>query len=78
MHITRVNNSSSINAKGLYFTRASNVLFNKNPKINFQNPIDVVKKSEQGFRYIEDRTVSEKLKDRFMSIPFYKRFVREI
>ncbi len=71
MHIQSINTNSPA-SKGLYFTRVPNVLFNKSPKVTYSNPVDVVKVSEQGARYIEDRMISEKMKERFKSNPFIK------
>ena len=49
-------------------------MVNKNPKITYSNPADVVKVSEQGIRYIEDRMISEEMKERFKS----NLFIREL
>ena len=73
MHIQSINNSQnnpSMKA-GLYFTKKSNVLFNKNNNVNFLTD-DIVKTSKDGFRYIEDTSISQSVKDRFAEIPFIK------
>ena len=69
MRIQSINNN--VVSKGLYFTKTSNVLFNKDKSINYLNN-DAVKISEQGFRYIEDTSVAENIKEKFANIPFVK------
>ena len=65
-------NKSNISYKGLYFTKASNVLFNRNPNVKILNPTDVIRESENGFRFVEDRVISSDMKERFKSNPFIK------
>lgn len=68
MHIQSIN-SYNPSSKGLYFTKVSSVLFNKNAKYITQEP---VKTSEKGIRYIENTEISKSLKERFLKIPFIK------
>ena len=56
---------------GLYFTKKSNVLYNKDKKIRYVTD-EVVKVSKEGSRYIEDNLISKSIKDRFANIPFIK------
>ena len=69
MRIQHIDSSPS--SKGLYFTRVSNVLFNKNHNINYVTK-DAVKYSENGYRYIEDRTITKEVKERFSFMPFVR------
>ena len=68
MHIQDLN-SYNPSSKGLYFTKISSVLFNKNAKYITQEP---VKTSEKGIRYIENTEIPKNIKDRFLKIPFIK------
>lgn len=66
MHIQSIN-SYNPSSKGLYFSKVSNVLFNKEAKYITQEQVKV---SERGIRYIEDTAIPQKIKERFMKIPF--------
>ena len=71
MRIQSIANNSPSMKSGLYFTKTSNVLFNKNPDIKYMTD-EIVKVSKEGSRYIEDTKISQTLKDRFAQIPLVK------
>lgn len=54
---------------GLYFSKTSNVLFNKNA--NYKTG-EIVKLSQEGFKYIEDTKTTQIIKEKFANIPFIK------
>ena len=62
-------NTYKLSTTGLYFTKAPNVILNSSPKINYITK-GTVKKSELGYRYIEDNETSQGIKDKFHFIPF--------
>lgn len=61
---------------GLYFTKTSNVLFNKSKNLKYITD-EIVKVSNEGSRYIEDTQISEAMKKRFMQIPFIKQLAEK-
>ena len=72
MHVQSVKEQYNPSMKaGLYFTKKTSVLYNKDPKIKFCTD-EIVKVSEEGTRYIEDKLIPQSLKDRFANIPFIK------
>lgn len=73
MRIQSIDNSkqSPTMKAGLYFTKKSNALFNRDPNIKFITK-DVVKVSKDGLRYIEDNLIPQNIKDRFVKNPFIK------
>ena len=54
---------------GLYFTKNTNVIYNKDLDVRFLTD-EIVKVSKEGSRYIEDNSISQRIKDRFARIPF--------
>ncbi len=70
MQVSKINYQNTPEFKaGLYFSRSSSVLFNRNHNITFRTP-DQPQVSSEGFRYFEDKNISEELKKRFANIPF--------
>ena len=61
---------------GLYFSKNSNVLFNKNTNIKYVTD-EIVKVSKEGSRYIEDTNISQVMKERFSTIPFIKKLAEQ-
>ena len=57
--------------KGLYFTKTSTVLFDKSAKLKTIAK-KAVSTSEDGFRYVENTTISNTIKDRIAKVPFVK------
>lgn len=73
MRISSINNfetNPSMKA-GLYFTKTSSVLFNKDKNVKYMSN-EVVKVSKEGSRYIEDTCISPETKERFAKIPFIR------
>ena len=73
MRISSINNyetSPSMKA-GLYFTKTSSVLFNKDKNVKYMSN-EVVKVSKEGSRYIEDTHILPEMKERFAKIPFIR------
>ena len=54
---------------GLYFSKTSNVIFNKNANYKTE---EIVKLSQEGFKYIEDTKTPQIIKEKFAKIPFIK------
>ena len=71
MRIQSIDNNAPSMQAGLYFTKNSNVLFNKNTNIKYITD-EIVQISQEGTRYIEDVKLSKAIKDRFAQIPFIK------
>ena len=67
MRIQAIENN--INSKGVYFTKIPNVKFDKTQNANKSS---IAKVSEQGFRYVENKTISKEIKEKFLSNPFIK------
>ena len=70
------NNYAPTMMAGLYFTKTSSVLFNKNPNIKYATD-ELVKVSKEGSRYIEDTNISQVMKERFSKIPFIKKLAEQ-
>ena len=73
MRISSINNfetNPSMKA-GLYFTKTSSVLFNKDTNVKNISK-EVVKVSKEGSRYIEDVHILPEIKERFAKIPFIR------
>ena len=70
------NNYAPTMMAGLYFTKTSNVLFNKNPNIKYATD-ELVKVSKEGSRYIEDTNISQAMKKRFSKIPFIRKLAEQ-
>ena len=73
MRISSVNNfeiNPSMKA-GLYFTKTSSVLFNKDKNVKYITN-EVVKISKEGSRYIEDGSILPEIKERFAKISFIR------
>lgn len=62
-------NMDDISFKSLYFTKTGNVLFN--PYAKFIQK-DGIKVSKRGYKYIEDSTISPKIKERFLNNSFIR------
>ena len=73
MHIQSIN-SYNPSTKGLYFSKVSNVLFNKDAKYITQKQVKI---SEHGIRYIEDTSIPQKIKERFQNNPFIKELAEQ-
>lgn len=73
MRIQSIDNSKqNLSMKaGLYFTKNSNVLYNKDINIKYLTN-EVVKVSKEGSRYIEDNLIPQSIKERFANNPFIK------
>ena len=67
MKIQPVNNN--VNLKGLYFIKSPNVIYSRNPDVNYVTN-GIVGYSERGYKYIKDLEISREIKDRFHFIPF--------
>ncbi len=77
MQVSKINYQNSPEFKaGLYFSRSSSVLFNRNHNITFRTP-DQPQVSSEGFRYFEDKNIPEELKERFANIPFVKKLAQK-
>lgn len=73
MHIQSIDsfNQNPAMKAGLYFTKKSNVIYNKDLNIKYATD-EIVKVSKEGSRYIEDNLIPQSIKDRFAKIPFIK------
>ena len=76
MHIQPINKIHQPSVKGLYFTKAPNIIFNRNPKVNFIT-LGIVSKSDLGYRYIEDIGIPQEIKDKFHFIKFTRELAKE-
>lgn len=77
MQVSKINYQNTLEFKaGLYFSRSSSVLFNRNHNITFRTP-DQPQVSSEGFRYFEDKNISEELKEKFANIPFIKKLAQK-
>jgi hypothetical protein len=77
MQVSKINYQNTPEFKaGLYFSRSSSVLFNRNHNITFRTP-DQPQVSSEGFRYFEDKNISEELKEKFANIPFIKKLAQK-
>ena len=54
---------------GLYFCKTSNVIFNKNANYKTE---EIVKISQDGFKYTEETRIPQIIKEKFAKIPFIK------
>lgn len=73
MNINPINNqqNNTVFQKGLYFTKHPTVLFNNNAK--FDGIIkDTISTSKEGFRYIENKNISNKIQENITNNPFIK------
>jgi len=68
MQVSKINYQNTPKFKaGLYFSKVSNVIFNKEANYITNKPVKV---SSDGFKYIEDTELPEEMKKRFANIPF--------
>ena len=74
MQIQKINSSTAFTS-GVYFSRASNICFDKSGK--FIRDMGLTKVSENGYKYIEDISIPKQLKERFEGKEFISNLAKK-
>lgn len=74
MNVGKIDNNTTF-MSGVYFSRASNICFDKGGK--FIRDMGLTKVSENGYKYIEDISMSKPLKERFTEKEFINKLAKK-